>query len=103
MSYHVLEKRSNLFDGYKKVIRLEQLCILLIQDQGNLHCIENRCGHFGISLEDGDVCEGKIRCPAHGIKFFLHNGELANRTWENADPIKVFELTVTEHDVGLEL
>lgn len=103
MSYHVLEKRSNLFDGYKKVIQLEQLCLLLIQDRDQLYCIENRCGHFGISLENADVCDGTIRCPAHGIKFFLHNGELAGRAWENADPIKVFELIITTDEVAIEL
>lgn len=64
--------------------------LLVIHADGQLHVIEDRCGHFGVSLKNGHVANGQIRCPTHGARFDLSSGELCNDLFEQCDPINVY-------------
>ena len=93
MDFHPLERKEHLFEGYKKVFQIGEISLLLIQHNTNNYLTENRCGHFGVELESGRVETDTIICSQHGISFSLKTGKIVNRPYENADPIRVFEIT----------
>lgn len=70
-----LAKLSQLFDGYRKTIRVNDRDLLLVQTGGRVYVIENRCPHMDASLSRGSLSsDGTIRCPVHGIEFKLDDG-----------------------------
>lgn len=99
--FHPLEKQENIFEGYRKVFEVGEILLLLIQNNGKTSLIENRCGHFGHELESGRLDANTIVCPQHGISFSLETGEIINRPYENADPIKVFDIVSRNGFVGV--
>ena len=103
MPFYALEKTENLHNGYRRHFDIADQALLLIQTEDIVHLVENKCGHFGMPLEAGELKEGTIVCPQHGISFSLETGELANRPWENADPIKIFEITYRDGYLGVVL
>lgn len=103
MTFHPLEKPENIEDGYRKAFQIEGLSLLLIQVDDQPFLIENRCGHFGVPLDTGELKGNTIVCSQHGISFGLETGEVVNRPYENADPVRTFELTTRDGYLGVEL
>ncbi len=101
MPFFELEKVENLHNGYKRHFSVADQPLLLIQTLDQPHLIENRCGHMGIPLDTGEVENNTIVCSQHGISFDLETGELANRPYENADPIKIFEISYQNGYMGV--
>lgn len=101
MGFYPLEKSENLVEGYKRVFEMGEQSLLLIRKNRQNYLIENRCGHVGVALNTGKVEGETIVCSQHGISFSLNTGEIVNRPYENADPIKVFKLTVQNGYVGI--
>ncbi len=103
MKFYALEKAENINDNYKKAFEIGANKLLLIQNNGQLYLIENRCGHFGIPLETGKLEDGTIVCSQHSISFSLTTGEIVNRPYENADPIKIHAIIFKNDDIGVML
>jgi nitrite reductase/ring-hydroxylating ferredoxin subunit len=76
---------------------------LLIRHQGKLHCIDNKCGHFGVPMADGVLQDGTIACRQHGISFSLVSGEVINRPWENCDGLRIHTVVESDHEALIEL
>lgn len=79
-------------DEGAKVVSVNGLNLLLIRHNSEYYLIENKCGHFGVSLIDGEIKDKTIKCSQHGIMFSLISGEILNRPYENCDMIKVFKI-----------
>ena len=103
MTFHTLEKTENISEGYKKAFDIGGFRLLLIQHKNEIYLIENRCGHFGVPLDTGHVEDGTIVCSQHSISFSLITGEIINRPFENADPIKIFQTAIEGGFVGVYL
>jgi nitrite reductase/ring-hydroxylating ferredoxin subunit len=103
MIYHRLEALANLHDDELRVFSVAGLSILLIQRDGQLFAIENKCGHFGIPLENGTLEGRSIRCRQHGAQFDLATGAVLNRVVAQCDPLRVFEVRRDGGDVGVML
>ena len=56
-------------------VTVNGISILIINDDGRLFAVENRCSHAGKPLEKGMIENGVIRCPYHGAEFRLDSGE----------------------------
>lgn len=69
-----LEVLSSLHDGYRKVCRIAGRELLLLQADGQIHLIENRCPHQGFPLHRASLQGDTIRCPKHGLTFSLASG-----------------------------
>ena len=76
--------------------------LLIINHNGKLYCLENKCGHFGLSMEAGEIQDHTIVCPHHGISFSLITGEVVNRPYENCDALTVHELIEKEGDLFID-
>jgi 3-phenylpropionate/trans-cinnamate dioxygenase ferredoxin subunit len=59
-------------------LRLEGRCIALFQHAGRYYALDDSCPHQGASLAGGKVADGKVQCPAHGLRFDLASGCLQN-------------------------
>lgn len=82
-------------------VELDDLAVLVIRSDDTVHVIENRCGHFGVRMEDGEIRDHTIVCPQHGIAFSLMTGENVNRPWEDCDVVRVFEAEVVDDIVWI--
>lgn len=103
MPFYPLEKPENLHNGYMRAFAVGNESLLLIQSNDTPYLIENRCGHFGVPLDSGDVENGTIVCSQHGISFSLEAGEIVNRPYENADPVRVFQISCQDGYLGVVL
>ena len=99
--FYPLEKTDRIFEGYMKAFEVEGSKLLLVQHKDQLHLLENRCGHFGVPLDTGKIEDGTIICSLHSISFSLETGEIVNRPFENADPIKIHQIAYEGGDVGI--
>jgi nitrite reductase/ring-hydroxylating ferredoxin subunit len=89
-------RRIAKIDDYKAdgiyPLTIDEEKYLLIKSQNTFSLLEDKCGHFELSMVKGELKEGAIICPHHGISFDISSGEIVNRPWETCDSIKVIEM-----------
>lgn len=73
---------DEIAEGRSKCVKLDQLRILLIREKGEIFALENKCPHFGLSMEKGAISNGNITCPWHGSSFDVRTG--TNVDWVNS-------------------
>lgn len=68
--WHPVYRSSDLEPGRSKplMIMSEKLALYRSQE-GQVHCVENRCAHRGVMLSTGWVEGDVIRCPYHGWAY----------------------------------
>ena len=49
--------------------------MLIARYNGKIYAIGNFCSHFGVPLENGELFDDKILCPAHTAGFSVVTGE----------------------------
>ena len=74
MRFLALEKLINLHDGYRRRIKVDNLEVLLIQEENQIHIVSGRCPHMYFPLDNAELHNGFIYCPAHGFGFSLADG-----------------------------
>lgn len=69
--------REDLPPGTRRVSHVADREILLINHQGEIYAVGNRCPHMQASLESGQVtATGEIVCPRHRSVFDLESGNV---------------------------
>ena len=71
---------QELAEGQSRGFVLDQLNLLAVRRDGQVHAYINRCPHRGIALEwrpDDflDDSRSLIRCATHGALFLIESGE----------------------------
>ena len=102
MTFHRLATRAELFDGYKQAFTVNGVAVLLVQTEGKIYAVENKCGHFGIALDIGRLIGARIQCSQHGAEFDLLSGEVTNHVVAQCDPLRTFAVVLRGDDVGIE-
>ena len=74
MPFVALEKLHQLYDGYRKSVKLAGHDLLLLQENGKTLLIKNQCPHAGAPLTYATCTNNSLRCPVHGIEFDLRTG-----------------------------
>ena len=99
-----LIKKMELVNGFSQVFSVNKMNLLLIYFNDHIYLLENKCGHFGIPLEEGEIEHSQgndiIICKEHGISFNLSTGMVVNRPWENCDPLSVLEVVHKDDMIG---
>ncbi|HQQ63713.1 MAG TPA: Rieske (2Fe-2S) protein [Pseudomonadales bacterium] len=75
MRFIALEKLHRLHDGFRAAVSVEGRNLLLLQDDGQIHIIDNYCPHAGARLDRASIRGGEILCPWHGMAFRLDSGK----------------------------
>jgi 3-phenylpropionate/trans-cinnamate dioxygenase ferredoxin component len=76
MRYIPVAHTTEIPDGQKKKLILENREILLVHVEGSFYAIDNRCTHLGGSLFEGNLDGFSVVCPRHGSRFDVRNGKL---------------------------
>lgn len=67
---------GQLLPGEKAVVWADETPILVVNLDGELYAVEDRCTHDEYELSSGeiDIAEGSIACILHGARFDLRDG-----------------------------
>ena len=89
--------------GAKRVVTWEDLEIGVVNCNGEVLAIEDRCSHDNGDLMEGDVDEEEctVACPRHGSLFDLRTGKPL--TLPAYVPIDTFPVTVEDGVIKLEV
>ena len=69
--------QSELPEGERRVVRVTERDVMLVNHQGHIYAVDNVCPHLGASLAKGVVTEdGAIICPRHHSAFDLRTGDV---------------------------
>ena len=101
MRFYSLDKLINLYDGYRKVFKIDQHGLILIQRNGELYLLESHCPHRGHPLSEADVDGEELRCPLHGYRFNIDDGHLVFASEEQCRGLKRYELVYQQTEVGV--
>lgn len=86
--------------GGKKLVNINELEVVLINDWGNYFACENYCPHQGSTMLGGIVKKGVISCQRHGWRFDLTTGICAEHP---GDVLLVFPVEIVGDDIMIEL
>jgi 3-phenylpropionate/trans-cinnamate dioxygenase ferredoxin subunit len=75
MSYFQVMQADELLPGEKAIVEVNGNKVLLVNYEGTIYALDNRCPHLGGSLGDGILENEKIVCPRHGSKFDVRTGQ----------------------------
>lgn len=68
-------KLSDIPDGKMKKVTIENIDILLINRNGSIFVLSDKCPHLGGSLSKGVLEKNNIKCPNHGAEFDIKTGK----------------------------
>lgn len=101
MRFYSLEKLINLHDGYRKLIKIDQHSLLLLQVDGEVYLIEAFCPHRGHGLVEASVNGSTLRCPLHSYEFDLGSGLLTKSTEEPCRNLQRYDPVFEANEVGV--
>jgi nitrite reductase/ring-hydroxylating ferredoxin subunit len=101
--FFLLEKFINLHDGYRRVFKIDERQLLLIQEHGERYLIEAFCPHRGHPLADAAIQNNTIRCPLHGYQFALRDGALRVASEEPCRALRRYDVVYRDTDLGVML
>lgn len=103
MRFYQLEKFINLHDGYRRVFKIDELQLLLLQHDGERHLLEAHCPHRGHPLETAEVQNNCLRCPLHGYQFQLNDGRVRVASDKPCRALRLYSLVYRDTDLGVML
>lgn len=94
---------DDIAPGTAHRVEVGKMAIALVRIDDDVYAIGDRCTHQDISLSEGEVHTGErtLECWKHGSAFSLVTGEPTS--FPATRPTPVFEVTVTDGDVYLEI
>jgi 3-phenylpropionate/trans-cinnamate dioxygenase ferredoxin component len=89
--------------GERRVVQWEDLDIGILNCDGELLAIEDRCSHDDGDLFEGDVdcANGTVECPRHGSVFDLRTGKPLNLP--AYVPVDTFPVSVEDGVIKVEV
>src|SRR5690242_5530914 len=93
-------KRIELAQGFRKLFRSGGKQILLLEAEGNVFAIANRCPHEGYPLSEGTLNPGcLLTCNWHNWKFDLRTGEATI----GRDPVRTYPIEMRGSELFVDL
>jgi 3-phenylpropionate/trans-cinnamate dioxygenase ferredoxin component len=89
--------------GAKRVVTWEDLEIGIVNCNGEVLAVEDRCSHDDGDLMEGDVDEENctVECPRHGSEFDLRTGKPLNLP--AYVPIETYAVTIQDGVIKVEV
>ena len=94
---------DELADGAARKFDVAGRALAVVRIGNDVYAIGDRCSHANISLSEGDVhvVERELECWKHGSTFSLTTG--VPSSLPATRPVPVYEVTVVDGDVMVEL
>ena len=67
---------NELKDNSMRCVKAGEVNVLLARQNGKTFAIAHTCSHLGGPLSEGDLLEGRVRCPWHNSVFSLEDGSV---------------------------
>ncbi|MES1024286.1 Rieske 2Fe-2S domain-containing protein [Gloeocapsa sp. BRSZ] len=90
MCYVTVATVDDIPPGTTKLVQVEGLPILIVNDRSQFYALQGLCGHQKLSLAKAMVWQGIIDCPWHHFQYDI-------RTGENVYPRCVYPLEALPH------
>ena len=100
MAFHRLAALHELYDGFRRVVRIGRDELLLLQVEGELYLVDNRCPYQGFPMDRGSLNGQRLTCPRHGFSFHLRHGDCFQAS---SCRLPVFRVAYDGQWVGVEL
>lgn len=104
MTFVVLDRLINLYDGYVQRFRIGRQEVVLVQIDGERYIFENRCPHQGLPIHQATIHGDVLRCPHHGLEINLHSGCAFNSNGRALcqQNLKLFDVTYDDDKIGFD-
>jgi len=87
--------------GKMACVSLNGKRILLANDQGTVYAADEMCTHEDASLCTGSLKGHLVKCPLHGSRFDLTNGQPLEDPAE--DPLTVYPVKIINNDIYVKI
>jgi nitrite reductase/ring-hydroxylating ferredoxin subunit len=67
---------AELREGTPRRVQARDMTLVLVRQDGQVYALVDSCAHLGGPLSEGTVEEDSIRCPWHGSRFALDDGQV---------------------------
>lgn len=104
MEYVVIGDQSDLPNGERLFVEIDEHQIVVFNIAGKLYAIADLCSHDNGPLGDGELeTEFEVACPRHGARFDIRNGYAM--TLPAIEDIPAYPVRVTDGkiEVGIPL
>lgn len=78
---------SSLAEGEMRRVMAENVKVLLVRRNGEIHAIGEVCSHLGGPLAEGTLEGDVVECPWHGSRFSVRDGEVVSGPATHAQPL----------------
>ena len=79
MNQRIIAKTNEITVGKKIKVTIESKEILIVNIDGTLYAVDNKCTHMGGSLYDGDLDGYNVICPKHKTAYDLRTGKVSQQ------------------------
>lgn len=94
-------KVTDILSNGMKLVKVDDLEILLIRVEDEIYAFDNRCPHMGFSLFLGSLNGKILRCGFHYAEFDVTTGKSLNRVTEK--PLKKIAVKVVSSEIFVEV
>lgn len=84
-----------------KGVIVEGSALVLINREGTIYALEDRCSHEEFPLSTGDLAAGEITCALHGARFDIETG--APRSLPAVLPVRTYEVRIEGDEIQVDL
>jgi nitrite reductase/ring-hydroxylating ferredoxin subunit/uncharacterized membrane protein len=67
---------AELLEGACRRVDVRGVAVVLVRRAGQIYALADTCAHLGGPLSEGQVDDASIRCPWHGSRFALTDGQV---------------------------
>jgi ethylbenzene dioxygenase ferredoxin subunit len=94
-------ERGDVSPGGMKRFDLKEDEVLVVNQEGQFHCLEARCSHAGAPLYEGSLKDEVLTCPWHYSQFQIKNGSVLKGPAKK--PLQVFRTNIENNQLLGEL
>jgi 3-phenylpropionate/trans-cinnamate dioxygenase ferredoxin subunit len=92
---------SDLKPGQMKCINVQGQRLLIANVQGHFYATSDTCTHEDASLVKGRLEGEWVKCPLHGSRFNVRNGEVQEEPAE--EPLRTYPLRIEDHTLLVDI
>ncbi|MFZ5939560.1 MAG: Rieske 2Fe-2S domain-containing protein [Bacteroidota bacterium] len=67
--WYVVLESAELRKAPLGVVRMGEKLVFWRDSENKVHCLPDRCSHRRVQLSLGEVVDGRLQCPFHGLQF----------------------------------
>lgn len=101
MTFYPLEYLHRLHDGYCRSFSVAGRSVLLLQSEGRVYIIANRCPHMNAPLDRAEIEGDILRCPLHRFEYSLSSGMPARAAFAGGGQLEHYRVMYEGNRVGV--